>query len=172
MDISAIESGTFKLHLSLVKLPLVVERSIALNKINAEKKKINITSEYINVNEEVYADETMIEQVLNNLISNAVKYSNNNTEVNVKTIIDLENFIISVTDKGVGINENEIQDIFKIFYKSEKKNVNREKSSGLGLAIVKKIVDLHKGKISVKSKVGEGTTIYISIPKKGVIENE
>jgi signal transduction histidine kinase len=164
LDASAIESGIFELNLSSIRLSEIIKKSISLNKLIAKKKNITIHSEHINDNKEIFADESMIEQVLNNLLSNAIKYSMNDTEIFIKSVVKKDNCIVSISDIGVGIKDEEIQNIFKSFYKSNHNDINKEKSSGLGLAIVKKIIDLHKGNIWVESKTDIGTTVYFTLP--------
>ncbi|MBN1650056.1 MAG: HAMP domain-containing histidine kinase [Bacteroidales bacterium] len=164
LDVSAIESGN--LNLSLVKTDLVsvIHRNVELNNVIAQKKEITI---YVNQTDsipEIVFDIGKIEQVLNNLISNAVKFSNPGTKV-VVTISRIDNELqVSVKDQGQGIPEEEIEKLFKPFETTSVRSTAGEKSTGLGLSIVSNLVLGHKGKIWVESKVGQGSSFFFSLP--------
>lgn len=164
LDVSAIESGKLDLHLTKADLVPVISKNVELNNVIAHKKNISI---HFNVSEqvpEIYFDAGKIEQVLNNLISNAVKYSQPGTHVFVKVMKKTSEVIVSVTDQGQGIPEEEIKNLFKPFGKTSVKSTAGEKSTGLGLLIARNLILGHNGKIWVESKFGEGSTFYVSLP--------
>lgn len=133
-----------------------------------KKQNINIFSE--NTTEEVMADYQGIKRTIINLISNAIKFSKNNSTIEVR-IFDTENSVnVSVTDRGLGIDSQEVDDIFT--YKKENVKKFRQVGSGLGLYISQKIVSLHGGKIDVKSQKGEGSNFTVSLPKGAVVEKK
>ncbi|MBU4444596.1 ATP-binding protein, partial [bacterium] len=105
-----------------------------------------------------------IMQVLDNLVTNAIKFSYPNTTVTISARKINDNVEISVADQGQGIPEGEISKIFKEFSKTSVRPTAGEKSTGLGLAIARKIIEAHQGTISVASKVGKGTTFMIDMP--------
>ena len=100
---------------------------------------------------------------MNNLVSNAIKYSFNHTTVKVGLHSNKEGVIISVKDEGQGIPETELAKLFKPFPKISVKSTKGEKSTGLGLTIVKKIVEAHKGKVWVESEVNKGSTFFVQL---------
>ena len=164
LDISAIESG--KLQLNLVKTDIadVIKQNVKLNNFTANKKNINI---HFNCSEkipEIIFDVSKIEQVLNNLISNAVKFSLPGTIVTVSLFLSANDVTVAVADQGQGIPEADLDKLFKPFEKTSIKSTAGEKSTGLGLSIVRKLVIAHKGKIWVESKTGTGSVFYFSIP--------
>ncbi|MDB5020265.1 MAG: hypothetical protein JWQ28_1392 [Pedobacter sp.] len=112
---------------------------------------------------EVYADMLKIDQVIVNLVNNAVKYSPNTNEilVNVKKVGN--NAELSVTDKGNGISPDNLPHLFKRYYRVNKAESNNS-GLGLGLFISSQIIEQHGGKIGVKSKIGEGSTFWFTIP--------
>lgn len=113
----------------------------------------------------VYADELQISQLLQNLIANGINYNTSSAPViRVSAKEEHNGFVISVTDNGIGIEEEHLQKIFEVFTRLS----SEVKGSGLGLTISKRIVEKHNGRIWVESKVGEGTTFYFTIPKKKV----
>lgn len=104
---------------------------------------------------ELYADKTLIELVLVNLIENAIKYSNGDV------IVKLENNYLKVTDFGIGIDENELSNVTKRFYRTDRKS--HQQSMGLGLAIVSYILKLHNLKLDITSRLGTGSTFAVNL---------
>ena len=163
LDISQIESGKFDLHLDKADISGLVEKRAALLQIMAAKK--NIAVEFRAESPIVcLMDKERIGQVVDNLISNAVKYSPEKTTVRVETAREGGMVKVTVRDEGPGINENERHKLFGEFQKLSARPTGGEKSSGLGLAIAKKIVEAHKGEIGVESKNGNGSAFYFKIP--------
>ncbi|MDP3445820.1 MAG: HAMP domain-containing sensor histidine kinase [Ignavibacteria bacterium] len=164
LDVSAIESGN--LNLSLVKTDLIpiVEKNVELNNVIAAKKNITINITQSEPIPEIVFDIGKIEQVLNNLISNAVKFSQRGTSVSIKIIKSNTDVVVSVNDQCQGIPNDELEKLFKPFEKTSVRSTAGEKSTGLGLSIVRKLVLGHKGKIWVESEVGKGSTFYFSLP--------
>lgn len=114
----------------------------------------------------IYVDEVHFQNVLNNLLDNAVKYRKPDQPLNVwlKTWNDKERLFFSVKDNGIGIKKEDIKKVFDKFYRVHTGNVHDVKGFGLGLAYVKQIVELHKGEIKAESGKGGGTTFTISLP--------
>jgi signal transduction histidine kinase len=164
LDISQIESGKLELNKKPTDITKFIAKNISLNKYWAERKHINL--EFIQAEKipEVIMDDQKMDQVLNNLISNAIKYSPSNTTIQVKLENKNDRVLISVQDEGQGIPEAELDKLFKPFSKTSVKSTAGEKSTGLGLVIARKIVDGHNGKIWVESKVGKGSTFYVEVP--------
>jgi PAS domain S-box-containing protein len=109
-------------------------------------------------------DSRRIREVLENLISNSVKYSKDNTEIKVVAQCDTHELLISVADQGIGIPQNELPRVFDRFYRSRRRQVKSITGVGLGLSICKKLVEAHGGRIWIESKEGKGTTCFFSLP--------
>ena len=109
-------------------------------------------------------DRKKIEQVLNNLISNAIKYSYPQSRVVIDSKCEEGNLVISVHDTGQGIPSSEMNKLFKPFQKMSVKTTSGESSTGLGLVIVRKIIEAHHGKVWAESHLNIGTTFSISLP--------
>lgn len=127
---------------------------------DVKKVKLNFVC---NQKFQVYADPIRLEQVVLNLLDNALKYSNENSAVVLEVCKKKEKAIISVMDSGIGIAANELELIFEKLYRVEKSRSRAYGGSGIGLAVVKELVEAHGGTIEVKSKLGEGSTFTISI---------
>lgn len=166
LDIARIEAGKLELDIKPVDLINLIKSCIDLNRIMADKKNIRIQLFHYEALPLVEMDAMKIEQVLHNLISNAIKFSPSKTMITISVFLSGEYVTVSVADQGPGIPEDDIQKLYKPFSKTSVKLPKGEKSTGLGLAIVHKIVLGHMGKIWVESKVGEGSTFYFSLPVK------
>lgn len=112
----------------------------------------------------VLGDPKLLQQVWTNLLTNAIRYTQEEGSILIKTRKHKEGVIVSVKDNGIGIEESEIPLLFDRFYKADKARTRTENSTGLGLSIVKKIVELHAGTITVESKTGEGTEFFVFLP--------
>ena len=118
------------------------------------------------VNSKIYVDEMHFQNVIFNLMDNAVKYRNPEKPLDIylRTWNDDEHLYLSVRDTGMGIKKENLKKIFEKFYRVHTGNRHDAKGFGLGLAYVKKIIDLHKGDIRVDSEYGKGTTFVITLP--------
>ena len=115
-------------------------------------------------------DNRIIVQVLNNLISNAIKYSSKNPSIVVELFERDKEMVLGVTDKGIGISEDDQKYIFQPFYRAS--NVEKISGNGLGLNIVRESVKLHGGEISFKSSLGIGTTFFVHLPETLVVSKK
>lgn len=164
LDISKIESGKFDLKKNEIDYIAFVERNIRMNEYFAQNKDIGIVSEFGIQQQILSFDDGKIDQVLNNLIGNAIKYSNPGTTITVKVFVENNQIVTQIIDNGQGIPEQEIDDIFRPFKKTSVRPTSGESSHGLGLAIVKKIIEGHKGEVGVSSVVGTGSNFYFTLP--------
>ncbi|MGB6036220.1 MAG: ATP-binding protein [Cryomorphaceae bacterium] len=117
--------------------------------------------------DKVFFDAERMEQVVNNLFSNAIKFSNRGSVIYLTLSSNQNEFLIQVRDEGQGMKKDELEGIFNAFEQRSSKATEGEEGFGLGLSIIKKIVDLHKGKVKVESELGQGTTFTVRIPCKG-----
>jgi len=109
-------------------------------------------------------DVQKIDEVLDNLISNALKFSHEKGTVRIRTHKQDSNILIEISDNGLGLSEEDIKEAFQRGAKLSAKPTQGEPSSGLGLWIVKKLIEAHKGRVWVKSTLGKGSTFSISLP--------
>lgn len=162
--ISKIDAGKLKLELQETDLINLLQRNIELNRHLLEQKQIRILFFAEDDFPNVLVDPSKIEQVLNNLISNAGKFSAPDTTVEVRALKGDTEVVISVKDEGQGIPADEVDRLFIPFENLSAKSTGGEQSTGLGLAIVKRVVEGHKGRIWVQSETGVGSTFSFSLP--------
>ena len=164
LDISRIEAGKLQLDLEPVDLAALLRRNAALNRVLAERKSIHLLL-FEEAEVPPFAlDASKIEQVLNNLIGNAIKFSPPGGLVEVRLARAGPEAVVSVADTGPGIPAAEREQLFRPFGKTSAKGTAGEKGAGLGLAIVQKIVLGHGGRIWVESEPGRGSTFYVALP--------
>jgi len=112
----------------------------------------------------IRADETRLQEVLYNLLENAVKYSRENGEIRVQAARRGSEIVLSVSDDGIGISKDDLPRIFERFYRADKARTRELGGTGLGLAIVKHIAQLHGGRVEAESEPGRGTSIRVVLP--------
>ncbi len=164
LDIAAIESGKVTLDWKTGPVEAVAKEIAESNQILAEKKGIALAYAAAAGIPPVKFDPRRIEEVLRNLISNAIKFTPQKGSITVKASCDGKFVRIEVTDTGCGISPEEKQKLFQKFQKISSKPTAGERGTGLGLAIVKKLVELHGGEAGVDSAVGKGSTFWFTIP--------
>ncbi len=115
---------------------------------------------------DIYVDSSQVERVFINLLSNAIKFTPQNGTITIAVAPNLEDgyAVFSVADTGIGIPASEIQKLFSEFFRVDNEINQNVKGTGLGLVLAKNIVQAHRGKIWVQSKVGAGTTFYFTLP--------
>lgn len=168
LDISKIEAGKVELHPESTVLATYVEEVRERNRLLAEKKKITLTTDVAPGLPAVAFDANRIGQVLNNLLTNAFKYSPINTSVVLRVRAISGSVEFSVLDQGQGIPPDEIPKLFGAFQRASTKPTAGEDSTGLGLCISRKIVEAHGGKIGVESEPGRGSRFWFTLPVPGV----
>lgn len=163
LDISVIESGKFNLSMETGDLVEIVRTKARLQEPVAANKKIKIETSFDKA-PDITFDKSRIGQVIDNLISNAIKFSPSGTTILVSVTVKSDVIETRVKDEGQGIPDKEIDKLFGEFQRTSVTPTGGEKSTGLGLAIVKKIIEAHNGLINVTSKVGEGSEFYFTLP--------
>ncbi len=159
LNISKIKSGKLSQAKKKINLKSKADESIKLLQPIADKNKTKITNE-IPDEYQIFADPEQIEHVIQNLIENAIKYSPEGSSIFIRPGPSTGSF--KIDDTGIGIAPNEISKIFERFYRVDR--TRAKGSSGLGLSIVKNVIDLHGGKIDVKSEPGKGSSFIIYLP--------
>lgn len=166
LEIAQLRKGQIKMNIELLDMHELIKNitgSLALL-INSSNGTINLA---LNAEKHsIFGDKNHLSNTITNLIENGIKYSSDRPEILVYTLSDDKNFIVSVTDKGIGIPKKTISKIFDNFYRIPNGNIHNVKGYGLGLGYVKKIVSLHHGRIEVQSEEGKGSTFTIYLPIK------
>jgi PAS domain S-box-containing protein len=166
LDISKIEAGKSQAKKVPMQIRDVVDKVLDVNLHQAEKKGIVVSVKLSSNLPLVLGDPDMLEQVVLNLFTNAVKYSAENTAIEIRLKERESEVLIEVEDNGYGISEKSQQRLFEKFYRvTDNEKVREITGTGLGLALVKEIVEIHGGSIAVQSKLGEGSTFSFTIPK-------
>ncbi len=159
LQLSRLSMNELILKKEFIKMSEIIERSMNSFQVLANKKGIRLEKQFkedITLN----VDEELMITLFNNLISNAIKYSDHG-KVCVTMEIENEHLIISIQDEGVGLSQEDCNRIFERFYRVDKARSRNSGGSGLGLSIVRSICEAHQASVSVKSKLGVGTTFKI-----------
>lgn len=174
LTLSQIETGEIKMHFENFDIRALTEEVLEQFENKAEKKKIQMEFAPGTPDEViVFGDWQRINQVMTNLISNAVKYSNDKSTITVSFRVSNDFVDTSVRDTGEGIPEKDVSRIFERFYRVDKSRSREKGGTGLGLAIVKHIMEGHNSVVRVKSQPGKGSEFSFKLPRHGnVREND
>lgn len=162
LDWGKIENSSNMLEKRNFDLQEVINSEIEFFRILFESKNITILNN-IPDNTFVFADYQMIKTVIRNILSNAIKFSFLDSVIDISSSITLDNVQIAISDKGVGLTNDQINQLFYQYGKTTSRTKN-ERGTGLGLYICKKLIEKNNGKILVESKVGNGTKFIVEIP--------
>lgn len=165
LTLAHIDSKKLTLKREMLYLADVVQESVERLRPIAEKKNQTLSFE-VEEECEMMADAGKLEQVSYNLIGNAIKYTPEDGEIRIRLTRSGRNAVLTVTDNGVGIPEEDLPHIFDRFYRVDKARTRTgdEGGTGLGLSIVRQIVRLHAGTVTVDSKLGSGTVFTVTLP--------
>jgi signal transduction histidine kinase/Flp pilus assembly protein TadD len=151
-------------------LSSVIDANIELLTPQAKYKKISITTEG-NANIEVFADRDMINIILRNLISNSIKFSNENGKIKIVTTFSEQKAVVHIIDEGVGIRKERIPLLFKFDEATPTYGTGNEKGIGLGLSLCKDFIEQNDGEIGVSSEFGSGSDFFITIPLNNPVKS-
>jgi signal transduction histidine kinase len=166
LDFAKVEAGNLSLKLGEVNLHTLVLTTVKEHHALAIEKNLNLQTD-ININYPfVVNDSKFIQQILVKLLSNAIKFTETGGIVVKLWEISPDRVAIAVQDSGIGIAESDIEDIFEPLYQVDQSITRKYDGTGLGLAITKSFVELMQGTISLTSKIGEGSTFYIELPRQ------
>jgi len=164
IDLTKIDSDYFYVELHNYDIVEIIEGVIQSINLYAKVKSVNIIFEK-KIKEQVMAiDADKIERILLNLLSNALKFTNENGNVEVEVGTLEKSVYISVKDDGIGIQEDKLEVIFHRFRQVDKTFTRNREGSGIGLSLVKSLVEMHKGNITVKSEYGKGSEFIVDLP--------
>jgi len=168
LDVSKLESGYVDVNREVVSLEGMIEKSIETFRLLAQDKKISLRATVDSALPSIHADPRRLDQVLNNLISNAIKFTGAGGQVEIEAAeTDATTVNVRVRDNGEGIPADEIGQIFEKYRQGGNVKHSSDKGTGLGLVICKMIIEAHGGCIWVESEVGKGSTFFLSLPVNG-----
>jgi signal transduction histidine kinase/DNA-binding NarL/FixJ family response regulator len=163
LDWSRSQTGMLRINLAQVRLSELIETNVSNHSLSARNKEISLSSE-VDENLIITADSCMVNTVLRNLISNAIKFTPRGGKIVTSAYTDSKNVFISVKDSGIGISPENISSLFKLDVKYSNPGTENEVGTGLGLKLSKEFVEKQGGEIRVNSEAGKGTEFVFSIP--------
>ncbi|ADQ05931.1 integral membrane sensor signal transduction histidine kinase [Caldicellulosiruptor hydrothermalis 108] len=162
LRLTMLDSEQYPLHLTTYRLDKQIQLTILEFEPQWSEKELDIT---LSLDEIIItADQDLLKQVWQNLIDNAIKFTLKGGAIKIQLYKKETYAIVTISDTGIGISEQDLPRIFERFFKADKSRNRAVSGSGLGLSIVKKIVELHNGKIFVNSQLGKGTEFIIQLP--------
>lgn len=162
-ELSKMEEGKFPIHLEKVDLIEVLDNAVNKTRLKAKEKELQLIFDYHLSLPFVIADGARLEQVIINLIENAIRYTKKGF-IKINVLHKASHLVIVIQDTGIGVPEEDIPYLFDRFYRVEKSRSRNYGGTGLGLAIVKQLIILQNGTINVHSQVGEGSQFEITLP--------
>ena len=166
-QLSKLENENLRLNKTIFPLQDLIHKVVPGFDSELKQKDLSIKVEGPEV--KIRADQDRLQQVLINLLSNAVKYSKPGGNIRIEVFETTDTAGFHVKDDGIGIPENELPFIFERFYRADKSRNRQTGGTGIGLTIVKSIVEAHDGRIQVQSKLNEGSTLTVILPKENSI---
>ena len=163
LDINKIEQGLFVIDKAMIEAQPFITKLLKPFETLAELKRIKI--EAGSKVKEIYTDEDVLKRILDNLVSNAIKFSRPDSKISLNLFGEDGKLIVKVGDQGIGIKSDELAFVFTKFSKLSNKPTGGEGSTGLGLAIVKELVGRLGGEVSIASKPQAGTTVTLVFPQ-------
>jgi len=164
LSLAQLESSNTNLEIGQVRLSELFDHVLRDWKEKLGEKNLKVLVNLPPDAPLILGDETRLQEVLYNLLENAVKYSRKNGEIRLQAARRGSEIVLSVSDDGIGISKNDLPRIFERFYRADKARSRELGGTGLGLAIVKHIAQLHGGRVEAESELGRGTTIRVVLP--------
>lgn len=164
LRLATLKGEANSLDFKIRDLRKIVERSVKQFSSRIEEKKLNLRLHFPDESVKARIDSILFQQVIENLMSNAMKYTPDGGEINCTLQYQGKYILLSVQDSGIGIPEKHQKDLFRNVYGLRRIGLGGEESTGMGLFICKEIVKMHQGTINVESKEGEGSTFTIILP--------
>jgi two-component system sensor histidine kinase VicK len=164
LELSNFDSSSIKLKREKHNINRLVNNCIIKVRMTAEQKKQAIVKQMTDVPIEAFIDYDKIEQLVLNILSNAIKYTSDEGIIEIDVFTSEKDFAIKIKDNGIGIPEEDIERIFERFYRVDKARSRMLGGTGLGLSIAKEITEAHGGRIEIESVYGQGTAVTIRLP--------
>ena len=164
LDLSRIESGLITSEKEQLDFERLLNEQVEFHTPGASARGSTIELEIGSNLPAVFANKRGMEEVLTNLITNAIKYSPDNSTISISSRIENEYLSTTVSDSGYGIPQEDLERVFDRFYRVKDENTRTQQGTGLGLSLVKSIVETHHGMVKVDSAIGKGTTFTFLIP--------
>ena len=164
LTLSRLDNGVLTLNLRRMRIETLLNDVCEKLQFEAKNKNQHLTYTVINEIPTLPIDRDKMEQVITNIVSNAIKYTQRNGVIKIFSSFMSDNAIIRVSDNGMGIPPEDLERIFERFYRVDKARSREQGGTGLGLAIAKEIINAHAGEITITSQVNEGTEIVITLP--------
>ncbi len=165
LELSSLDNDQMVLDMQQTSLKQLIKQTVKQNILTAEKQKKELIFEEPDDDMIINIDSARIGQVLGNIISNAIKYSNEGSTIKIYTHDNEKFYKVFVKDNGMGIPKEDIRRIFERFYRVDKARSRALGGTGLGLSIAQEIMQAHGGKISASSELGKGTTMILRFPR-------
>lgn len=164
LQLSRMDSKELQLNKEIVNFTSFYHQVIDRFEMNIKDGNIRFKREIPKASHYVWIDKDRLTQVLDNIISNAIKYSPDGGKITFKLEKQIRQIVITIRDEGIGIEYDKLDKIFDRFYRVDRARTRNLGGTGLGLAITQELVDAHYGRIWAQSKAGEGTTIHFTLP--------
>ncbi|NLW64941.1 MAG: cell wall metabolism sensor histidine kinase WalK [Clostridiales bacterium] len=171
LTLSRFDAGSIEFQFERFSIKKAISDVYNSMLMEAQKHNHKFTLEFKTELPEIVGDNARIEQVLINMVSNAVKYTRDGGRISITAGANADAVWISVRDNGIGIPTEDVPKVFDRFYRVDKARSRESGGTGLGLSIAKEIVTRHNGTIALDSKIGKGTTITVTFPVEGPHEN-
>lgn len=164
LDMSKLEAGSFAITPEPFDVAALAQNAVATVKPIAEKAGIGLSCDGPGEAREINADRRACKQILLNLLSNAIKFTERGGEASLAIAFDEKNVFLTVRDTGIGIDEKDLPLLATPFMQAQSSYDRRYEGTGLGLSLVKGLAELHGGELSIRSKLGVGTTVTVRLP--------
>ena len=164
LDMSKIEAGKYEILAEPFDIGQTIRASCAMLRGQAERKRIAMATLGLDDLPEMIADERAVKQIMINLVSNALKFTQDGGRVSVEAARVGRNVRISVSDNGIGIAPEHMELLGRPFYQADSRYDRKYQGTGLGLSVVRGLVELHRGKLAFASNKGTGTTVTVTLP--------
>jgi signal transduction histidine kinase len=169
LEWAQMQKGSLSFQPKEISLQILIVNNVEAIKWRSEQKTITVNNS-VSGTFQVYADENMINSVLLNLITNAVKFTHRNGTITINTKKSSEEMVeISVSDTGIGMQNSEVEKLFKLSERIQSEGTEGEESTGLGLLLCKEFVEKNGGKIWAESEEGKGSTFYFTLRRKDFV---
>lgn len=165
LDMNKLSAGLLELHTEFIQIDDIIEQVLMKLEGFAQNKKVDLVFQQTRPLPSIMGDAQRLEQIITNLVGNAIKFTPANGNVHVTTSVTPTRVIIKISDTGIGIPEADLPHIFGKFYQVAASQKRQAQGTGLGLHISKQLIEHHGGEIRVESHPGQGSTFFVALPR-------